>query len=295
MSHAFNGQKIEVLELLAQITAGRIELSSKASSLEASFREVRQVQSALLPNQSISPNYAISHYYRSAEISGGDWFGFFEDEEQGRLYLFVGDVTGHGVPSSLITGTAAGSLYSTLYAFRSASVKLSLEETLMTLVKATNQTVLETGAKVDRLMTMVFIGIDSKTGAGTMISAGHQPGLLLGRNRISGLKAAGSPLGHRTDGNWKPRSFQLEKGDALFLFTDGLLENVGPQGEKMNFRTLEKILENSRSPHDLRRQILEEAFHVWKEHKPSDDVTFLLVRWGEALDKALDEPWSDSA
>jgi serine phosphatase RsbU (regulator of sigma subunit)/predicted ATPase len=295
MSHAFNGQKIEVLELLAQITAGRIELSSKASSLEASFREVRQVQSALLPNQSISPNYAISHYYRSAEISGGDWFGFFEDEEQGRLYLFVGDVTGHGVPSSLITGTAAGSLYSTLYAFRSASVKLSLEETLMTLVKATNQTVLETGAKVDRLMTMVFIGIDSKTGAGTMISAGHQPGLLLGRNRISGLKAAGSPLGHRTDGNWKPRSFQLEKGDALFLFTDGLLENVGPQGEKMNFRTLEKILENSRSPHDLRRQILEEAFHVWKEHKPSDDITFLLVRWGEALDKALDEPWSDSA
>jgi serine phosphatase RsbU (regulator of sigma subunit) len=63
----------------------------------------------------------------------------------------------------------------------------------------------------------------------------------------------------------------------------------------MNFRTLEKILENSRSPHDLRRQILEEAFHVWKEHKPSDDITFLLVRWGEALDKALDEPWSDSA
>jgi serine phosphatase RsbU (regulator of sigma subunit)/predicted ATPase len=295
MSHAFNGQKIEILELLAQITAGRIELSSKASSLEASFREVRQVQSALLPNQSISPHYAISHYYRSAEISGGDWFGYFEDEDQQRLYLFVGDVTGHGVPSSLITGTAAGSIYSTLYAFRTASVKLSLEETLLTLVKATNQTVLETGAKVDRLMTMVFIGIDSKTGAGTMISAGHQPGLLLGRHRVSGLKAAGSPLGHRLDGNWKPRSFQLEKGDALFLFTDGLLENVGPQGEKMNLRTLEKILENSRSPHDLRRQILEEAFHLWKEHKPSDDVTFLLVRWGEALDKALDAPWSDSA
>jgi len=294
-SHAFNGQKIEVLELLAQITAGRIELSSKASSLEASFREVRQVQSALLPNQAVSPHYVISHYYRSAEISGGDWFGYFEDEVQQRLYLFVGDVTGHGVPSSLITGTAAGSIYSTLYAFRSAGVQLSLEETLITLVKATNQTVLETGAKVDRLMTMVFVGIDTKTGAGTMISAGHQPGLLLGRNRISGLKAAGSPLGHRADGNWKPRSFQLEKGDALFLFTDGLLENVGPQGEKMNFRTLEKILENSRSPHDLRRQILEDAFHVWKEHKPSDDVTFLLVRWGEAVDKALDAPWSDSA
>ncbi len=295
MSHAFSGPKIEILELLAQITAGRFELSSKASSLEASFREVRQVQTALLPHHSVSAQYAIAHYYRSAEISGGDWFGYFEDEEQQRLYLFVGDVTGHGVPSSLITGTAAGSIYSTLYAFRSAGVKLSMEETLMTLVKATNQTVLETGAKVDRLMTMAFIGIDSRTGAATMISAGHQPGLMLGRNKISGLKAAGSPLGHRADGNWKPRTFQLEKGDALFLFTDGLLENIGPQGEKINLRSLEKILENTRAPAELRRQILEEAFHIWKEHKPSDDVTFLLVRWGEALDKDLSAPWSDSA
>ncbi len=294
-SHAFSGQKIEVLELLAQITAGRIELSSKASALEASFREVRQVQSAFLPNQTISSSYAIAHYYRSAEISGGDWFGYYEDEKQQRLYLFVGDVTGHGVPSSLITGTAAGSIYSTLYAFQITGMQLSMEDTLMTLVKATNQTVLETGAKVDRLMTMAFIGIDSKTGAGTMISAGHQPGLLLGHNKVSGMKAAGSPLGHRADGNWKPRNFQLEKGDALFLFTDGLLENIGPQGEKINLRSLEKVLENTRSPLELRRQILEVAFHVWKEHKPSDDVTFLLVRWGEAVDKALDGPWSDSA
>ncbi len=280
-SHMFHPRKVELLELLVHIAAGRIELSEKAGSLSASFREVRQVQSALLPTQKTSPTFSISHYYRPAEISGGDWFSYFEDEAHKQLFLFIGDVTGHGVPSSLITGAAAGAVYSCLYTIQEAKGGGDLAETLELLVKAVNRTVLETAARVGRMMTMNFVGLNTETGEGVLLSAGHPPCFIVGSEGVKGLRTSGSPLGHSVDGQWRLKSFQLQRGDSLFLYTDGLIENQGPSGERLSLRQLEKKLEEKLSPRELRRKILQETFELWKDQKLEDDVTFLIVRWNE--------------
>lgn len=68
------------------------------------------MQLALLPNREPPPEVKIAFHYRSAEKMGGDWVSYEFDERMGRLYMCVGDVTGHGIPFALVTAAAAGAV-----------------------------------------------------------------------------------------------------------------------------------------------------------------------------------------
>tara|TARA_B100001094_G_C17856863_1_gene635460 strand:+ start:232 stop:522 length:291 start_codon:yes stop_codon:yes gene_type:complete len=74
------------------------------------------------------------------------------------------------------------------------------------------------------------------------------------------------------------RPLRLEKGESLFLYTDGLVENRGPEGEVFRVRRLQKFLEENMGDANLKTKILEAAQLIWKDEKPLDDCTFLVVK-----------------
>lgn len=284
-SHVFSRERFQILEMIGQTAAARIELSEKAHSLERSLQETELVQQALLPSGLESSHFRVSDYYRSADHAGGDWFGFYENRQGGRLYFFLGDVTGHGVSSSLVTGTAAGAAYSSLAALEHHPTDLGLAESIQIVAASVNRAVFDTAAKIDKMMTMVFAVIEADTGRGVYISAGHPAGCIIGPqgNRI--LTPTGSPLGYRAEPGYQAREMQLEPGASLFFYTDGLFENRGPDGRELKLRKVMKSLRFDWSPAKNRDQIVQMGRAVWQERKPEDDCAFVIIQWSPAQDR----------
>ena len=288
-SHVFSNHKVQMLELICQTAAGRIELSKKTESLEESLQQASQVQKAMLPNSGGVTSFSLSEFYQSAEQTGGDWYSYYEDPDAERLYFFIGDVTGHGVSSSLITGTAAGAVYGTLETLRRIENRLDIETEIDTIAKAVNQAVYDTGAKVQRMMTMSFMIFDTKNGVGVYINAGHPCCCVIGLEKNKSFKTSGGPLGLKIDPNYQIHNFKLRRGESLFFYTDGLIENEGPSGHVFKMRRLLKIFDPSLNPDELKSIILKDARAIWLDHPAADDCAFVILRWEGAEEEIRNE------
>ena len=88
----------------------------------------------------------------------------------------------------------------------------------------------------------------------------------------------GVHLGFGAANENKPESFRLENGESLFLYTDGLTENCGPDGKVLKPRKLLKFLSENRQAAGLKSKLLEHAQLIWQDHKANDDCTFLLIK-----------------
>ncbi len=278
-SHVFTQERLRLLEIVGQATAGRLELSEKAHTLEESLKEAQLVQQALFPSIKRLGSFAVADFFKAADHTGGDWYGYYEEERRQRAYFFIGDVTGHGVSSALITGTAAGSVYGSIATLQAVQKDVSLTETTEILANCVNRAVYDTAAKVDKFMTMVFVSFDSKTGEVAFINAGHPNGFIISDYKVKPLLGNGSPLGFHRDPIFKVQRLQLQPGDILFFYTDGLVENEGPDGEKLHPREMARILEFSREPDLIKKQLLKQTDSIWQNHKATDDYAFVIIRW----------------
>jgi signal transduction histidine kinase/serine phosphatase RsbU (regulator of sigma subunit) len=271
-------------ELLLRVKNGlyRAHLSREKMQRDQNLEAARAVQQALLPTHRKFPGVAIDDYYQAAELTGGDWFGYSYDEKNHRFFVAIGDVTGHGVPAALVTGAAAG-------AFKAATSLLrgqlgTGEQMLVALAEAVHEAVLDTGRSTDRMMTMTFVCIDARSGHAWYLNAGHQPFFVFGREGTRTLVQKGTALGSPDTPHFTVQGFQLRRGESVFLYTDGLTENPGPDGRTLSLRRLQKLLGSAKSGSELKLSLLGALNALWKESVPPDDCSFVIVRWDpEAL------------
>ncbi len=253
--------------------------SAQKSVLIKALAAAQEVHEALGRELKQVPGIEISEYYQAAESTSGDWLGIHHDAGNRRLYLMMGDVTGHGMVSALVTVAVAGAIRGAILMAEQSDTKRSMNEFLQALAHSVNKAVLDSGGKVERWMTMAFVGLDLTNGEGLLLSAGHGSIYHLTAAKAIELQAPGSPLGSTEKPYFGLKPFQLAPGDGLFLFTDGLLENVGPEGQTLHKRDLQALL-NSKLPTDqLRQSILENIRKVWGTAKPEDDTSLLIARW----------------
>jgi serine/threonine protein kinase/serine phosphatase RsbU (regulator of sigma subunit) len=248
--------------------------------LDAEMMAARAMQESLLPHHQTLPGLGLSTYYKSASQTGGDWLGYFYHEPLDTAFVCIGDVTGHGIPSALITGVVCGAVYASEF-WLGQSVGHSILERLQFLARAVNETVCRTGTRSGCFMTMCFLAIDRKNGRIHVLNAGHNLPYLIQGNSIHILKSRGNRLGHTHDPQFTVHTQSWSRGDRLFLYTDGLVENQGPSGQILKTRQLERVLVRDCSLDDLQKSILATAEKVWQDNPPEDDVSFLLLEWPE--------------
>jgi serine phosphatase RsbU (regulator of sigma subunit) len=267
-------------ELLLRVrnTLERAHLAQEKAERDQHVLAARAVQEALLPIERSFPGVTVEDHYHAAEQLGGDWFGYGLDAERRRLYVALGDATGHGVPAALVSGAAAGAFRAALTVL--CAQELSCSDALLVLTRALHETVRQTGARAQRMMTMALVCLDLDTGRGSFVNAGHGPLLRFGTGGRELLQAGGPVLGSEGNLPHVPVPFELTRGDALFVYSDGLIENTGPDGRALSPRKLHKLLEHDVSDLALlKRLVLREAQAIWREHTPDDDTCFVLLRW----------------
>jgi serine phosphatase RsbU (regulator of sigma subunit) len=265
--------------------------TTEKTRLEAEMAAARAVQEALLPVKSQIPGLDLACYSASASETGGDWYGHFYDPASNSALICVGDVTGHGVPSALITGVACGAMFSSdFWHSHSASrlgIKLDSRALIGAIAGAANRAVVNTAQRTEKWMTMFFLHVDLATGEVTYVNAGHVQPFLIRKTpaspgaksvRLTGTKIA-TALGSTLDFEFPVEQTRLEPGDMVFLFSDGLIENQGPDQGLFSIRRLKNILENCTAPEEVHERVETAMKAIWKNTPLEDDVTFVCLRY----------------
>ena len=262
----------------------RARLARDKVQRDQNLEAARAVQHALLPRERVFPGVLLEDYYQAAEQMGGDWFGYAHDERRHRLYIAIGDVTGHGVPAALVTGAAAGAFKASTALLRER--ELRNETALMMLAQAVHEAVRDTGGHTERVMTMIFVCLDTLSGEGSYLNAGHNPLYLFGPAGARPLVRTGTALGSAETPDLGLESFRLRPGEGLFLYPDGLTENGGPDGKTLSPRRLQKLLEQGGSDPALKPRLLAALQQIWQDEPAPDDCSFVVVRFAPAVEVA---------
>lgn len=189
-------------------------------ALERDLELAAVMQQALLPPQGIdAAGWEIAHRYLPLGPVSGDFCDVLRPATANApLHVALGDVSGKGVSASI--------LMSHLQAiFRSlASLELPLPE----LVGRANHILCE-GNGASAFASLVLARLEPD-GSLELCNAGHNPALVFRKEATVGVAATGLPLGIFRDASYTTERIRLERGEGLFLYTDGLTEAVNGDG-----------------------------------------------------------------
>lgn len=261
---------------LEQTTVARLQaVALEKKLLDSEMKAAQAVQNTLLAGDLDNPKYQIKTFYHPAGLTGGDWYGYRDLPQDNLLFAFIGDVTGHGVASSLITGVVTGVIHTCLDIgiFR----KLSPDALLIDLLHSVNQAVLKAGKENHQAMTMCFVACDFTQNLFWIINAGHCfPLLRLSSGEIKPIVFGGNVLGLHGNPDFKLRTYPFCPGDLLFFYTDGLIENGRAEQKNLNTRSVRRILTDKRTPDDILTTLRKGPITSWGNNL-EDDTTIMIV------------------
>jgi sigma-B regulation protein RsbU (phosphoserine phosphatase) len=275
-SSAFSDLDREVLRTLAREAAtvvenARLFASSRAKQrLDHEIEIASQIQKNLLPKSMPNlPNLAVAGSTLSCHSVGGDCFDVIE-LGGGRHGFFVGDVSGKGISAALLATLLQGVFFTT------AAMDISLPGVF----SRVNQYLCERSGE-DRYAT-VFYGILDKMGRFEYVNAGHVPPLLKRKKGgLEGLGSANFPVGMFPEAEYQSSRIQVDPGDFLVIYTDGVSEASNTQNDLFEEVRLRQIVEDFKGE-DVNQlgDAIREGMRVFTQGAAqSDDITILVIEY----------------
>lgn len=233
--------------------------AKKEQALQTELNLAERIQSGMLPTAPlINERYECHGFMVPAKEVGGDFYDFFPIDED-HVGFFVGDVSGKGVPAALFMAKA----------HTVAELLLKSED-----VDTINKTLCQENGEL--LFVTAFFGIvNLKTKTLRFINCGHEQAYLRHKGSFHPIEQdPNMPLGLDDTFPFTHQQIQLESGDALFIYTDGLSEATNINGELFGRMSLENPLDECAANH-------------------GDD--FLKALWGKVQDFVGEAPQADDA
>jgi len=264
----------------------------------------RQIQASFLPDELPQPaGWEIASHFQAARQVAGDFYDAFKMAGGKRIGLVVGDVSDKGVGAALFMALfrslirAFAEQHASLgwmdileseaaEAQHSASVGRRREllspgsTALKKAVDLTNDYIAINHSKANMFATLFFGVLDPATGALTYINAGQEPPLLVGPQGIrSRLVPTGPAVGLLPGLAFSLEQVDVEPGDLLLAFTDGVLDARSPDGESFGDQRLARLVEQ---PCKSASELLDRIQAGLSRHSAGieqfDDITLLAVR-----------------
>jgi len=258
---------------LAAVTVERAKLHRQmlsARRLEHELAIARRIQKTFLPpgNPKIDGFDIAGLNIPSAEV-GGDYYDFIPIVEN-QYGIAIGDVSGNGIPASLI-----------MAAFR-ASLKAEIRNNfaIRAILNKVNNLLFESVER-DRYVTAAYGVLDSKNKIFTFSNAGHNhPILFRNTGELQYLKEGGMALGIFANSSYEENSVFLKSGDIMLFYTDGVTEikdeNEIEFGEQRLIDAVKTSKEKSAS--GIINYIIDEIKKFSKDSEFEDDITLILIK-----------------
>tara|TARA_E500000178_G_scaffold301773_1_gene310861 strand:- start:897 stop:4259 length:3363 start_codon:yes stop_codon:yes gene_type:complete len=205
-----------------------LEENRKSEELE----KAREFQMSLIPQKAPEyPGYEFAFYMKTSTEVGGDYYDFFPQDD-GSMYVVVGDATGHGLNAGMMVSITKAGLYASDFSEPNKTTS------------RLNQTIKSIDLGTTRMsLNMTRINGDSIE----FTSAGMPPGYVFNKERSDSteLLVPGLPLGSMKNLKFKSSSFEMKKGDAFILISDGLPECSNHNGDMLDYQEVEKCVKEN--------------------------------------------------
>lgn len=272
----FTEDHLKLLTTLASVAAIRVE---NARLLEAQLQQERlerelqlamEIQQRFQPTAPpVVPGYELQGISFPCYEIGGDYYDFIQRED-GRLVIALGDVSGKG--------TAAALLMSSLHA--SVHAQAGSHDTLAETISAVNR-YLSDNIPSNRFVTLFYAELDPASGSLSFLNAGHNPPLIVhAAGTVEQLASGGLPLGIKRDAEYREGRTQLQMGDVLVIYSDGVTEAASPSGEEFGpTRLYEVVARNIDASAAGVRDRIESALTKFSQGtQAADDITLVIVK-----------------
>jgi len=236
---------------------------------EEELREAREIQSRLLPKELPKvADYEIAAMTRPAHCVGGDYYDVVRVSER-ETVLSIADVAGKGLPAALLMSNLQ------------AAVKPLLWQNLgpRELCRRLNRILCEV-TPLGKFVSFFCGVLDSQDDRLVYCNAGHNPPIVVrGRDEAIELNAAGAVLGQFPDWVYEQSEIRLQSGDALLLFTDGLIEAFNDKDEAFGESSLVRIAQERAGAPAL--ELMAALLDAASQHcggRFQDDASVVIVR-----------------
>ncbi len=196
----------------------------------------------------------------------GDYCDFIDGDNQ-SLHFVLGDVSGKGVAGSMLMAHLHA-MFRTL-----VSINLPLGQMIEQASRVFCESTLPT-----QYATLVY-GRAGTDGFVEICNAGHLPPLLIQAGKISCIEATGLPVGVFCSESFSVNKVQMQKGDTLFLYTDGLSESLDGLGNEYGMDRLSQLLSENKdlAPNAL-IELCRKQLNAFAVKSPADDLTLMAIQ-----------------
>jgi serine phosphatase RsbU (regulator of sigma subunit)/anti-sigma regulatory factor (Ser/Thr protein kinase) len=236
--------------------------------LEQEMRVAALIQQQFLPRDLPQlDGWQVAAYYGPARTVGGDFYDFIPLPD-GRIGIVVGDVTDKGVPAALIMARTQSVL-------RGEAPRLI--EPREVLERVNEILVAEMPERM--FVTCLYGVLDPGTGRFTYANAGHNPAYARTADGVVELRATGMPLGLLEDMRYDAQEATLAADQSVVLYSDGIIEAHGPDGDMFGFPRLRELMAADLSGSEIIDAILDQLHAFtgpgWEQE---DDITVVALR-----------------
>ncbi len=271
LAKSFNKMTEEVSRLM--------EKTAENARMEAELQTAHTVQDTLFPKNdaTIGPINLYGNSVPATEC-GGDWW--YYSQVGNKVYLWIGDATGHGVPAALLT-SAARAVASVIEGIPDVTPAKALS--------ILNKAIYST-SKGEMMMTFFLAAVDLDTNEMTYCNASHDPPFLLShevegkpkRRDYYPLMECNNPrLGENPDSEYEDYQMSISDGDKIIFYTDGIVDVKSPEGDLFGERRFLKSLSeiNAQEVNATVDSVFGTLNDFRKDTPLDDDVTLVLVEF----------------
>ena len=269
------GMIILILRTVAKNQQKYNEINEKKAAIESELHIASAIQKGMLPKNfptsSNRDDVLLHATLMPAKDVGGDLFDFYIRDE--KLFFCIGDVSGKGVPASLVMAV-------TRAIFRTVSARESMPDRIMTTMNKTMADMNESN-----MFVTLFVGVlDLPTGRMRYCNAGHDAPLLVGVG-VGRLPCDSNiPVGIMSSWKYTLQEKQVFPGTTIFLFTDGLTEAENASHEqfmmqRVNDVATQALSEQKQDPKQLINLLTDAVHQFVGDAEQSDDLTMMAIQY----------------
>ncbi len=267
----------ELITLNEALTEQKEIVAQALEDVRASLNYAKSIQkAALMPMIPVLEKYFKEYFiiFKPREQVGGDFYYF--DEKEGVIILAVGDATGHGIPGAMLSMLGI-SILENLIHHNSQNPAQVLNDFRRSIIRSLHQQDQINQDTIDLGLACIEENFTKVVYAGANI-----PLYILRNGEVIRLEGNRMPIGtYLRKEDFSQIEYELQKGDILYLFTDGFRDQLGGENDrKLGRRNFINILKEI-SSFDLKTQekLLTDILQQWQKDNPqTDDITVVAVK-----------------
>jgi len=254
--------------------------SEEKLRLESELEIAREVQTQLFPRSAPEVlGLVLYGVCKAARSVSGDYYDFLKLGEN-KVGLVLGDVSGKGISAALLMAAIQSALRAQFYDGFAPTLASPTSALSTAAVVSRLNVQLYDNTPREKYATFFFAVYDAATRSLTYTNAGHLPPVLFRRGKVERLKVGGTVVGLFSPMTYEQAEIQIQPGDLLLAFTDGITEPENIYGEEFGEERVLKVVRRAlgASPQILAEEIYRSVSDWTGSPELQDDMTMLVAK-----------------